>query len=204
MKNLIEELENKTLEPDFWSNQSASQSVLVKIKQLKDKLSKFEELEELYDETCLIIELGNEANDAGDLPQVIENIEKYKHDYEILRLETLLTGEYDANDCVLTIHSGEGGTEAQDWTEMLLRMYTRWGEDHGFDVKLTDFLDGEEADLDEILNAAFVLNMDSQLLCREDCKGLCSRCGKDLNEGPCGCKQEIDPRLAVLAQLLEK
>ncbi|MBQ3848797.1 MAG: peptide chain release factor 2 [Clostridia bacterium] len=147
MKNLIEELENKTLEPDFWSNQSASQSVLVKIKQLKDKLSKFEELEELYDETCLIIELGNEANDAGDLPQVIENIEKYKHDYEILRLETLLTGEYDANDCVLTIHSGEGGTEAQDWTEMLLRMYTRWGEDHGFDVKLTDFLDGEEAGL---------------------------------------------------------
>lgn len=147
MKNLIEELENKTLEPDFWSNQSASQSVLVKIKQLKDKLSKFEELEELYDETCLIIELGNEANDASDLPQVIENIEKYKHDYEILRLETLLTGEYDANDCVLTIHSGEGGTEAQDWTEMLLRMYTRWGEDHGFDVKLTDFLDGEEAGL---------------------------------------------------------
>ena len=147
MKNLIEELENKTLEPDFWSNQSASQSVLVKIKQIKDKLSKFEELEELYDETCLIIELGNEANDASDLPQVIENIEKYKHDYEILRLETLLTGEYDANDCVLTIHSGEGGTEAQDWTEMLLRMYTRWGEDHGFDVKLTDFLDGEEAGL---------------------------------------------------------
>ena len=147
MKNLIEELENKTLEPDFWSNQSASQSVLVKIKQLKDKLSKFEELEELYDETCLIIELGNEANDTGDLPQVIKNIEKYKHDYEILRLETLLTGEYDANDCILTIHSGEGGTEAQDWTEMLLRMYTRWGEDHGFDVKLTDFLDGEEAGL---------------------------------------------------------
>ncbi|MBR2781826.1 MAG: DUF177 domain-containing protein [Oscillospiraceae bacterium] len=68
----------------------------------------------------------------------------------------------------------------------------------------TFLLDGEEADLDEILDAAFVLNMDSQLLCREDCKGLCSRCGKDLNEGPCGCKKEIDPRLAVLAQLLEK
>ena len=68
----------------------------------------------------------------------------------------------------------------------------------------TFLLDGEDADLDEILNAAFVLNMDSQLLCSPDCKGLCPRCGKDLNEGPCGCGKEIDPRLAVLAQLLEK
>ena len=147
MKNLIEELENKTMEPGFWNDPAASQGILQKIKQLKDKLNKFTELEELYDETCLMIELGNEANDASDAPKVAENIEKYKSDYNILRLETLLTGEYDANDAVLTIHSGEGGTEAQDWTEMLLRMYTRWGEDHGFTVKLTDFLDGEDAGL---------------------------------------------------------
>ena len=67
----------------------------------------------------------------------------------------------------------------------------------------TFLLENDEADLDEILTTAFVLNMDSQLLCKEDCKGLCARCGKDLNDGPCSCKKEIDPRLAVLAQLLE-
>ena len=138
MRNVIEELENRAQEPDFWNDSEKSQAVLKRLKLLKDKLAAFTALEELYEEIEMTIEIGNEENDASAPAQVAALLETYKKNFETLRLETLLTGEYDANDAILTIHAGAGGTEAQDWAQMLLRMYTRWGADKNFDVKIMD------------------------------------------------------------------
>ena len=89
--------------------------------------------------------IGNEENDASMAEKVREELEDYKKAFNLLRLETLFTGEYDANNAILTIHPGAGGTESQDWAQMLLRMYMRWGESHDYEVKLVDLLDGDEA-----------------------------------------------------------
>lgn len=147
MTNLIEELENKASEPDFWNDPASSQKTLQHLKALKNKLGKFTSLESQLEEIQLMIMLGNEENDASMPAQVEEALEQYKSSFEMLRLETLFTGEYDANNAVLTLHPGAGGTEAQDWGSMLFRMYMRWGEAHGFDVKVVDYLDGDEAGL---------------------------------------------------------
>ncbi len=147
MKNLIEELENKASEPDFWNDPASSQKTLQHLKALKNKLGKFTSLESQLEEIQLMIMLGNEENDTSMPAQVEEALESYKGAFEMLRLETLFTGEYDGNNAVLTLHPGAGGTEAQDWGSMLFRMYMRWGEAHGFDVKVVDYLDGDEAGL---------------------------------------------------------
>ncbi|MBP5312765.1 MAG: peptide chain release factor 2 [Clostridia bacterium] len=145
MSNRVEELENKTTEPGFWNDTSRSQEILKEIKLLKDKLAKIQRLSDLYEEIELMIVLGNEENDP-DAPEAVgAEVEKFNAELEVLRLETLLTGEYDANNAILTIHPGAGGTEAQDWAEMLMRMYMRWGEAHEYDVKVLDILDGDEA-----------------------------------------------------------
>ena len=138
MSNLIEELENKASEPDFWNDPEASQATLKHLKVLKTKLGKFQNLEAQLEEIQLMIMLGNEDNDESMPAQVSEALEKYNEEFEMLRLETLLTGEYDGNNAILSIHPGAGGTESQDWAEMLFRMYTRWGEAHGFEVKVVD------------------------------------------------------------------
>lgn len=145
MVNVIEELENKAQEPDFWNDADNSQAVLKRLKMLKDKLGAFTALEELYEEIQMMIEIGNEEEDASMAEEVGVALEKYKKDFEKLRLETLLKGEYDSNNAILTIHAGAGGTEAQDWAQMLMRMYTRWGNAHEFEVKIADLLDGDDA-----------------------------------------------------------
>ncbi|HBV51641.1 MAG: peptide chain release factor 2 [Clostridiales bacterium] len=145
IRNLIEELENKASEPDFWNDPEKSQAVLKHLKQLKTKLGRFQQLESKYEEIELMIMIGNEENDASMAEKVREELEDYKKAFNLLRLETLFTGEYDANNAILTIHPGAGGTESQDWAQMLLRMYMRWGESHDYEVKLVDLLDGDEA-----------------------------------------------------------
>lgn len=145
MTNRIEELENKTTEPDFWNDPENSKSVLKDLNMLKAKLGKINQLGDLYDEIELMIALGNEDNDPDAPAMVAEAVEKFNEEFEILKLETLLTGEYDANNAIMAIHPGAGGTEAQDWAQMLMRMYMRWGEAHGFEVKVLDILDGDEA-----------------------------------------------------------
>ena len=147
MKNLIEELENKASEPDFWNDPASSQKTLQHLKALKNKLGKFTSLESQLEEIQLMIMLGNEENDTTMPAQVAEALEHFTDAFEMLRLETLFTGEYDANNAVLSLHPGAGGTEAQDWGSMLFRMYMRWGEAHGFEVKVVDYLDGDEAGL---------------------------------------------------------
>ncbi len=145
MKNLIEELENKASEPDFWNDPDKSQSVLKHLKHLKAKLGRFTYLESKYEEIQLMIMIGNEENDASMAENVRREIDDFRHAFDMLRLETLLTGQYDGNNAIITIHPGAGGTESQDWAQMLLRMYMRWGEAHDYEVKLVDVLDGDEA-----------------------------------------------------------
>lgn len=115
------------------------------LKQLKTKLGKFTHLESKYEEIELMIAIGHEENDISMVEAVAAELESYKQDFNMLRLETLFTGEYDANNAIITIHPGAGGTESQDWASMLLRMYMRWGEAHDYEVKLVDVLDGDEA-----------------------------------------------------------
>ena len=145
MVNVIEELENKTQAPDFWNDSENSQAVMKRLKTLKDKLGTVESLDALAEEIELMIEIGNEEGDPAMVQDVADAIDKLEAGIESLKLETYLKGEYDANDAILTIHAGAGGTEAQDWAEMLMRMYTRWGADHNYEVKVADCLDGDDA-----------------------------------------------------------
>lgn len=116
----------------------------------KTKIEKFDSLVNNYEEISLLIELGYEENDSSIVDEVKLSLDKFKSKYEVLRLETLFTGPYDRNNAILTLHAGAGGTEAQDWTEMLLRMFTRWAEQHDFTVNTLDFLDGDEAGLKHV------------------------------------------------------
>ena len=136
MLSEIQQLELKATEPGFWDDVEKSQKVLQRTGSLKGKVEAYEGLVAKYEDTHALIELANEEEDEA----VKENLEKQ-------RLQTLLTGEYDKNNAILTFHAGSGGTEAQDWAEMLYRMYTRWAEAHGFKVKEVDYLDGDEAGL---------------------------------------------------------
>ena len=128
------------------------------MKQLKTKLGKFTHLESKYEEIELMIAIGNEENDISMVDTVKDELEAYKQAFNMLRLETLFTGEYDSNNAIVTIHPGAGGTESQDWASMLLRMYMRWGEAHDYEVKLVDVLDGDEAG---IKSAVFEINGDN-------------------------------------------
>lgn len=141
----VEELEMKASEPGFWDNPEESQKILQRTGSLKDKINAYEALVAKYEDTLALIELANEEEDLSFLDEVKENVALVREDLETQRLTTLLTGEYDANNAILTLHAGAGGTEAQDWALMLYRMYCRWAERHGFKVATVDLLDGEEA-----------------------------------------------------------
>ena len=147
VKKEVEALENQAAEEGFWDDIENSQKILQKTSQLKAKIEKYNNLYSLYDDTLTLIELADEEGDLSLLDEVTSGVEAFESKLEEQRLETLLTGEYDSKNAILTFHAGAGGTEAQDWNEMLVRMYTHWGERHGFSVKMIDFLDGDEAGL---------------------------------------------------------
>ena len=141
------ELEKQTAEDSFWGDIENSQKVLQKISQLKNKISAYDSLKKDYDDTLELIELSDEEGDLSLLPDCKESVGRIQKELEKQSLSTLLSGEYDKKNALLTFHAGAGGTEAQDWTEMLFRMYNHWGENHGYNVKTLDFLDGDEAGL---------------------------------------------------------
>ena len=147
MKSEIEQLENRAAEPGFWDDMENSQKILQRTSNLKDKVEQYEKLDMRYEDTIALIELANEEEDLSLLDEALSEFETIKTDLERQRLSTLLTGEYDVNNAILTFHAGSGGTEAQDWAEMLYRMYSRWAAAHGFNVKEIDYLDGDEAGL---------------------------------------------------------
>lgn len=147
LKNEIEELEAKTSAPGFWDDTENSQKILQKTGKLKNTAEAYEKLCSSYDDMLVLIEMGNEEEDTSLVPEITESVDEFEKGLASLRLQTLLTGEYDNNNAILTFHAGAGGTEAMDWVSMLVRMYTRWSERHGFKVELLDFLDGDEAGL---------------------------------------------------------
>lgn len=121
-----------------------------KIKGLRDKIARYRELKSLWDDLKTLVELAIEEDDESVLDEVKTNYKKLTSDLENMKLETLLSGKYDKNNAIMTLHAGAGGTEAQDWCEMLYRMYTHWAERRGYSVETLDFLDGEEAGLKSI------------------------------------------------------
>ncbi len=146
----IAELEARAQEPGFWDDVERAQKIQTKVKHLQKKVDRFNHLILDYEDLQVLCELGDEAEDASIAEEVGLGLQKLRDEYEKLRLETLFTGEYDDSNAILTLHAGAGGTEAQDWTEMLYRMYTRWAEAHDFQVKLLDILDGDEAGLKSV------------------------------------------------------
>jgi len=141
----ISELEARTQEPDFWNDVEKAQALQTKLRRAQNRVDSFKKLETDREDLLALCELANEAEDLDSLPEAQEGLATLKEQFEKMRLETLLTGEYDKNNAVLTLHAGAGGTEAMDWVSMLYRMYCRWAEMHDYEVKVVDYLDGEEA-----------------------------------------------------------
>jgi len=145
LKTEIEKLEALTAEEGFWNDVANSNAVLKKLAGLKNKVKKYTDLKNDFDDTLTLIEMCNEEEDEGSYDECAESVKGIKEELERQTLETLLSGEYDSKNAILTFHAGAGGTEAQDWAMMLFRMYHRWGERHGFKTTTIDYLDGEEA-----------------------------------------------------------
>ena len=143
----VDRLETQSAQPNFWDDVENSHKVLQRISQAKNKIATYETLKSKYDDALTLIELADEEGDASLLDEVTQNVAEVMKEMEDLRLTTLLSGEYDANNAILTFHAGAGGTEAQDWCQMLHRMYLRYAERKGFKASTIDFLDGEEAGL---------------------------------------------------------
>ena len=141
----IEELEGQSARDGFWNDVEKSQRVQKRLKQLKSKVENYQKLCSGWDDLMTLCEMAIEEDDDSMLPELQSEYADFEKKLEETRLGTLLTGEYDANNAILTFHAGAGGTEAQDWTQMLYRMYNMWADRHGYTVKLMDYLDGDEA-----------------------------------------------------------
>ena len=141
----MEELEKKIEEPGFWDNADISQQIMKELKGLKDNLEKAHGLTTSFEDIGLLIEMAYEEEDASLIPEIEEELQTFENVFEELRIQTLLSGEYDKDNAIVTLHAGAGGTESCDWASMLYRMYTRWAEQKGFSVEVLDFLDGDVA-----------------------------------------------------------
>ena len=140
-----EELEAKAAEPGFWDDMEESQKVLQRTKHLRDKIDRYERLKTLREDTLMMIDLAEEDNDASLVGDVKKAVDEINEEVEKMTLETLLNGPYDKNNAIMTFHAGAGGTEAQDWCQMLIRMYQMWAQKNGYSVTVLDSLDGDEA-----------------------------------------------------------
>ncbi|NLM48384.1 MAG: peptide chain release factor 2 [Epulopiscium sp.] len=149
-KTKLGELEEKSARIDFWDNMDEAQKILQEIKSLKSKIEKFEELYREYEDLITLIEIGLEEQDEGLISEVTQEAKQFINHYEEMRIATLLDGEYDRSNAILTLHAGAGGTEACDWVSMLFRMYTRWAEDKGYKVETLDYLPGDEAGIKSV------------------------------------------------------
>lgn len=143
----VAELENKMTMPGFYDDQEQSAQVFNELSGLKGKLERYTKLQTLYDDAETMLLLCEEENDPELIPEGEAAVETVAKAVEELQLITLLSGEYDKNNAILTLHAGTGGTEAQDWADMLFRMYNRWGAAHGYKVSTLDYQDGDEAGL---------------------------------------------------------
>ncbi len=150
LENELAELEKETSNTDFWNNSENTQKVLAKIKKIKNKYTKYKELEKEINNLIELAEMIKLEYDEELAIDVTKNYKKQEKNLEKLELETLFSGKYDSNNAIVTIHPGAGGTESQDWAEMLYRMYTRWATKNAYEVKELDYLEGEEAGLKSV------------------------------------------------------
>lgn len=131
--------------PNFWDDTELSQKKMKELKSYKDDVEIYHGLENQYEDIETLIEMGYEENDASIIPEIEEELEEFTQHFESIRMKTLLSGEYDRKDAILSLHAGAGGTESCDWAAMLFRMYSRWASDKGYQLEVLDSLDGDEA-----------------------------------------------------------
>ncbi len=136
--------------PDFWEDLENSQKVLQTLKNKKTKIENFNSLNSMYEDIEAILELANDEEDESLAVEALDIEKKLTEELENLRIETLLSGEYDDNNAILSLHAGAGGTEAQDWVQMLYRMYLRWAEKHGYKTETLDYLEGDDAGIKSV------------------------------------------------------
>ena len=147
LRNELERLHAMQEAPGFWDDPEKSQKVAVKTRQTENKIERYEKMLSTWDDLMTICEMAAEEDDDSMLEELQTGFDTLSGEMEACRLETLLTGHYDKNNALMSFHAGAGGTEAQDWCQMLYRMYTRWAERHGFTYKILDYLEGDEAGL---------------------------------------------------------
>ena len=138
-------LEDETAQDGFWNDLERSQKVQMRLKQLQNKITRQEKLIASWEDLTTLCEMGQEEDDADILEELKSEFAELEERVEETRMTTLLSGEYDNSNAILQFHAGAGGTEAQDWAQMLYRMYTRWAERHGFVYKILDYEEGDEA-----------------------------------------------------------
>lgn len=146
----LEELEKQTTVDGFWNDSQNSSKILKQIKSIKDKCAKYNQIKESIANLIEMTDLVMQEDDENLAKDIIDNTKSIQNDIENLEIETLLSGKYDLNNAIVTIHPGAGGTESQDWAEMLYRMYTRWAASNGYEVQELDYLEGDEAGLKSV------------------------------------------------------
>ncbi len=137
-------------DPGFWDNMDKAQKETIELKNLKDQKAEIDGLSGKYDDIATLIEMGIEESDVSLIPEIESELDELESALEDIHMRTLLSGEYDRDNAIVTLHAGAGGTEACDWTEMLYRMYSRFADSHGFGVQVLDYLDGDEAGIKSI------------------------------------------------------
>lgn len=149
-KKRIAEIDEIISTPDFWNNPEGGQAIMQEKKRLESKVDHYNRLAGKMDDLEVMIELAKEESDADLEQDIVDTLAEISKELDDFELETILNGEYDDNNAILSIHPGAGGTESQDWAEMLYRMYVRWAERHGYKVDVLDYLDGDEAGIKSV------------------------------------------------------
>ena len=150
LEKKLKQLENQTLQENFWNDNQNSTKILSEIKKIKDKCIEYNKIKTETKNLQELSELISIEPDEEMEKEIIKNTKKLENDIEKLEIKTLFSGKYDNNNAIVTIHPGAGGTESQDWAEMLYRMYSRWANKNNFEVKELDYLEGEEAGLKSV------------------------------------------------------
>ncbi len=149
-KQRIEELQRETEAPDFWNDASVANKKMKQLKDLQKTVDDADGLVTTYEDLMMLIEMGNEENDASVIPGIREELDAYAAKLEEMRLATLLTGEYDDSNAIVSLNAGAGGTESCDWCSMLYRMYSKWADKKGFTMEVMNFVDGDEAGIKSV------------------------------------------------------
>lgn len=146
----MDEIEKTMEQPNFWDDAKSSQEYMRELKSLKGIIEEYNRLVNKYEDIEVLLQMGYEEKDQSLIPEIEETLNSFTQEFEKLKLDTLLSDEYDKENAILTIHAGAGGTESCDWAQMLWRMYQKWADKKGFTTELLDFLDGEEAGMKSV------------------------------------------------------